>query len=69
MVMCCNSAFVEASGGEGGVALRVQALSKRYGAIEARASVSFDVRQGEILGLVCSGLTAAKTTLISILVT
>ena len=33
------------------VALRVEAVSKRYGEIEAVAGVSFDVRQGEVFGL------------------
>jgi ABC-type multidrug transport system ATPase subunit len=50
------------------VALRVDALSKRYGAIEAVGGVSFDVREGEIFGLL--GLNGAgKTTLISMLAT
>jgi ABC-2 type transport system ATP-binding protein len=49
-------------------ALRVDALSKRYGAIEAVAGVSFEVHQGEIFGLL--GLNGAgKTTLISMLAT
>jgi ABC-2 type transport system ATP-binding protein len=50
------------------VALRVEALSKRYGALEVLAAVSFDVYQGEVFGLL--GLNGAgKTTLISILAT
>jgi ABC-2 type transport system ATP-binding protein len=50
------------------VALRVEALSKRYGACEAVAGVSFDVHHGEIFGLL--GLNGAgKTTLISMLAT
>jgi ABC-2 type transport system ATP-binding protein len=53
---------------QGKVALRVEALSKRYGTIKALADVSFDVRHGEIFGLL--GLNGAgKTTLISILAT
>ena len=44
-------ALVEAARDQGKVALRVEALSKRFGAIEALADVSFDVRQGEIFGL------------------
>jgi len=51
-----------------GVALRVEGLNKRYGDIEALADVTFDVRQGEVFGLL--GLNGAgKTTLISILAT
>ena len=61
-------ALVEAARDQGKVALRVDALSKRYGAIEAVAGVSFDVREGEIFGLL--GLNGAgKTTLISMLAT
>jgi len=60
--------LVEATREKGIVALRVEALSKRYGAIEAVAGVSFDVRQGEVFGLL--GLNGAgKTTLISMLAT
>jgi ABC-2 type transport system ATP-binding protein len=48
------------------VALRVEALSKRYGDTEAVSQVSFDVRRGEVFGLL--GLNGAgKTTLISML--
>ena len=61
-------ALVEAARVSGNVALRVDALSKRYGAIETVAGVSFDVREGEIFGLL--GLNGAgKTTLISMLAT
>lgn len=50
------------------VALKVDGLSKRYGAIEAVAGVSFDICQSEIFGLL--GLNGAgKTTLISMLAT
>ena len=50
------------------VALRVDSLSKRYGATKAVAGVSFEVRRGEIFGLL--GLNGAgKTTLISMLAT
>ena len=48
--------------------MRVEDLSKRYGAIEALSNVSFDVRHGEVFGLL--GLNGAgKTTLISMLAT
>jgi ABC-2 type transport system ATP-binding protein len=61
-------ALVEAAHDQGKVALRVDALSKRYGAFEAVAGVSFDVRESEIFGLL--GLNGAgKTTLISMLAT
>jgi ABC-2 type transport system ATP-binding protein len=41
--------------------LRVEGVSKRYGEMEAVADVSFDVRQGEIFGLL--GLNGpGKTT-------
>jgi ABC-2 type transport system ATP-binding protein len=50
------------------VVLHVQGLKKHYGAIEAVAGVSFDLREGEIFGLL--GLNGAgKTTLISMLAT
>jgi ABC-2 type transport system ATP-binding protein len=49
-------------------ALRVTALRKCYGATEAVTGVSFDVRHGEVFGLI--GLNGAgKTTLISMLAT
>ena len=48
------------------VALRVEGLSKCYGALNAVTGVRFDVRHGEIFGLL--GLNGAgKTTLISML--
>jgi ABC-2 type transport system ATP-binding protein len=61
-------ALVEAARDQGKVALRVEALSKRFGSIEALVDVSFDVRLGEVFGLL--GLNGAgKTTLISMLAT
>ena len=58
--------LVEAMRDAGELALRVDALSKRYGAIEAVRDVSFDLCHGEIFGLL--GLNGAgKTTLISML--
>jgi linearmycin/streptolysin S transport system ATP-binding protein len=61
-------ALVEAARDQGKVALRVEALSKRFGSIAALVDVTFDVRQGEVFGLL--GLNGAgKTTLISILAT
>jgi ABC-2 type transport system ATP-binding protein len=60
--------LVEPTRDRGKVALRVEALSKRYGEMEALANVSLDMREGEIFGLL--GLNGAgKTTLISILAT
>jgi ABC-2 type transport system ATP-binding protein len=60
--------LVETTHGQGKIALSVEAMSKRYGEMEAITDVSFDVRQGEIFGLL--GLNGAgKTTLISILAT
>jgi ABC-2 type transport system ATP-binding protein len=60
--------LVEATRDRGKVVLRVEALSKRYGEVEAIANVSFEVRQGEVFGLL--GLNGAgKTTMISILAT
>ncbi len=48
--------------------LRIEGLSKSYGAIAAVAGVSFDIREGEVFGLL--GLNGAgKTTLISMLAT
>src|SRR5216683_8362329 len=50
------------------VVLRVDSLQKRYGDIDAVAGVSFDVREGEVLGLLGPN-GAGKTTVISILAT
>ncbi len=49
-------------------ALRVDALSKRYGAIEAVAGLSFEVGEGEIFGLLGPN-GAGKTTTIAMLAT
>ena len=43
--------LVESTRDQGKVALRVEALSKRYGEMEAVADVSFEVSKGEIFGL------------------
>jgi ABC-2 type transport system ATP-binding protein len=58
--------LVEPPDGRPNVVLQVDDLRKHYGATEAVAGVSFDVRQGEVFGLL--GLNGAgKTTLISML--
>jgi ABC-2 type transport system ATP-binding protein len=63
-----NLTLVEPTCGREKIALRVDALTKRYGKREALAEVSFDVREGEVFGLL--GLNGAgKTTLLSILAT
>jgi ABC-2 type transport system ATP-binding protein len=60
--------LLEPSRDRGKVVLQVDGLRKRYGAIEAVKGVSFDVRQGEVFGLL--GLNGAgKTSLISMLAT
>ena len=60
--------LVESTRDQGKVALRVEALSKRYGEMEAVSDVSFEVSKGEIFGLL--GVNGAgKSTLISILAT
>ncbi|MBV8139125.1 MAG: ABC transporter ATP-binding protein [Deltaproteobacteria bacterium] len=58
--------LVGAKGTHARLALRVEGLSKCYGALNAVTGVSFEVRHGEIFGLL--GLNGAgKTTLISML--
>jgi ABC-2 type transport system ATP-binding protein len=52
----------------GEVALRVEALRKRYDAIEAVAGLSFEIRAGEIFGLLGPN-GAGKTTTISVIAT
>jgi linearmycin/streptolysin S transport system ATP-binding protein len=57
---------IDAASDQNEITLHVEALSKRYGETEAVSQVSFDVRQGEVFGLL--GLNGAgKTTLISML--
>jgi ABC-2 type transport system ATP-binding protein len=60
--------LVGASRAQARVALRVEGLSKRYGEIDAVSNVSFDLREGEIFGLLGHN-GAGKTTLISMLAT
>jgi ABC-2 type transport system ATP-binding protein len=60
--------LVEAPRGQTKIVLRVEALRKQYGAMEAVAGVSFDLRRGEIFGLLGHN-GAGKTTLISMLAT
>ncbi|MBP5290201.1 MAG: ATP-binding cassette domain-containing protein, partial [Paludibacteraceae bacterium] len=49
-------------------AITVNHISKRYGTVEALSDVSFDVREGEIFGLIGPD-GAGKTTLFRILTT
>lgn len=63
-----NLTLVEPISRRGKIALRVQALTKRYGKREVLAPVSFDVREGEVFGLLGPN-GAGKTTLISMLAT
>lgn len=61
-----NSAGLNLTAQRGGIALRITELSKRYGEVEAVSDVTFEVRHGEVFGLL--GLNGAgKTTLISML--
>ena len=53
-------ALVEAARVSGNVALRVDALSKRYGAFDAVSDVSFDLFDGEIFGLLGSTAQARR---------
>jgi len=52
----------------GEVALRVEALRKSYGSIEAVAGLSFEIHAGEVFGLLGPN-GAGKTTTISVLAT
>ena len=49
-------------------AVRVEALRKRYGTIEAVAGLSFEISEGEVFGLLGPN-GAGKTTTISVLAT
>ena len=55
-----------AVGPSSGAAIDVRALSKRYGALEAVRGISFQVRRGEIFGLIGAD-GAGKTTTFQIL--
>jgi ABC-type glutathione transport system ATPase component len=60
--------LVEAPRGQTKIVLHVEALRKHYGAMEAVAGVIFDLRGGEIFGLLGHN-GAGKTTLLSMLAT
>ena len=69
--MATQDAYVrvpEAHSLPGPVALQVEGLQKRYGAKEAVAGVSFEVREGEVFGLLDPNGTG-KTTTIAVLAT
>jgi len=61
-------ALVGPSRAKAKVALQVDRLSKHYGEIDAVSGVSFEIREGEIFGLLGHN-GAGKTTLISMLAT
>lgn len=52
----------------GDMAIRVEALTKRYGAVTALDGISFEVRRGELFGLIGPD-GAGKTTLFRLLAT
>jgi len=52
----------------GGVALRIDALRKRFDAIEAVAGLSFEINEGEVFGLLGPN-GAGKTTTLSVIAT
>jgi ABC-type branched-subunit amino acid transport system ATPase component len=50
----------------GHIVLRTQALSKSFGGVQAVVNVSFDLRQGELLGLIGPN-GSGKTTLVNLI--